>query len=99
MLHRTVWRLRNGDIPEGHEIDHTCGSRDCCNPLHLRCITRAEHLDSTNRERYSARNADARRYWLLHKPTGAALGELFGVSFSAACEWIREWRKEQHETS
>ena len=25
--------------------------------------------------------------------TGTALGEKFGVSFGAACKWIRKWKK------
>lgn len=27
-----------------------------------------------------------------YKCTGTKLGEVFGVSFSSACKWIREWK-------
>ena len=51
-LHRVVWRLRHGDIPETHGIDHLCGSRDCANPDHMRLLTRSEHAIHTNTTRY-----------------------------------------------
>lgn len=92
-LHRIVWRLQNGDIPEGWEIDHLCGSRACSNPLHLRCIPRSTHLDHTNRTRYSDRKSEARATWNLNRRiTGTELADRFGVSFSQACRWIREWK-------
>lgn len=33
--HRHAWVLYRGQIPEGHEIRHTCGVRLCVNPEHL----------------------------------------------------------------
>ena len=34
--HRVMWELTQGPIPEGMEIDHTCGRADCVCPSHLR---------------------------------------------------------------
>jgi len=54
MFHRLIWKLKKGEIPEGYEINHKCNNRGCCNIEHLECISRAEHLDKTNRMRYVA---------------------------------------------
>lgn len=36
-VHRYVWELSNGPIPEGFDIDHgICHNRACCNVKHLR---------------------------------------------------------------
>jgi hypothetical protein len=92
MSHRLVWELKHGAIPEGKEVDHMCKTRACSNIKHLQVLPRKEHLVNTNRERYADRKEAARLHWLEHKCTGIALGDLFGVSFSSACRWVREWK-------
>lgn len=94
MYHRYIWEEVNGPVPEGYEIDHICRNRNCCNPDHLRCIPRTEHIGYTNRYRYAGRKQKAYEYW-LENPTvlGRELGEFFGVSFSSGCKWKREWKK------
>jgi len=91
MYHRFKWLEAGNDIPDGYEIDHLCKNRACCNVDHLQCITREQHLRETNEQRYKERKDKAMRYWEEHKPTGVELAEVFGVSFSSACRWIREW--------
>lgn len=51
MFHRTVYRMHHGEIPEGFEVDHTCGLRCCCNPAHLKSLEGSEHAAKSNRER------------------------------------------------
>ena len=92
MNHRLVWEKAHGPIPEGYEINHMCGNRACCNLEHLELLDRNTHLVMTNEERYVSRKAEAKIYWLKTRCTGTHLGEQFGVSFSTACKWIREWR-------
>jgi hypothetical protein len=41
--HVMAYELLVGPIPEGHELHHTCRNRRCCNPLHLKLVTVAEH--------------------------------------------------------
>lgn len=37
--HRLVYEALVGSIPDGHEIDHLCRNRLCCNPSHLEAVT------------------------------------------------------------
>lgn len=93
MYHRYVWEDANGAIPLGYEIDHICHNRACCNLKHLRCIKGTQHTINHNKTRYKARKEKAKEYWLSHQDaTGQALASLFGVSSSASCRWIREWK-------
>lgn len=56
--HRVMWAAVNGPIPEGFDVDHQCHDpatceaqraidcphRRCCNPAHLKPMTRQENL-------------------------------------------------------
>lgn len=42
LVHRLVWRLLvGGTMPD--ELHHACRQTACCNPAHLRPVTRQEH--------------------------------------------------------
>ena len=93
MAHRYVWeQVNNKEIPEGHEVDHVCRNRACINPTHLQVLDRTTHLVKTNQERYYPRKHKAKNYWLKHRCSGMSLSEIYGVSFSSAGRWIREWK-------
>lgn len=93
MYHRHVWEEVNGNIPEGYEVDHKCKNRACCNIEHLQILKRKEHLIKTNKERYRKRYNKARRFWRRNPSvTGTELGEIFGVTFSTGCRWIRQFK-------
>lgn len=42
---RIAFELASGTlIPDGMEMDHTCGNRLCCNPAHGEIVTHAENM-------------------------------------------------------
>ena len=58
--HRLAWILANGqDIPNGHEPDHTCRNRRCCNPTHIEVVTKRENILRGNG--FSAKQARRKR--------------------------------------
>lgn len=42
-VHRFMYELLVGPIPDGLQIDHLCRVRACCNPAHLEPVTSAEN--------------------------------------------------------
>lgn len=92
MAHRLAWENFNGEIPDGFEVHHKCHNRACCNVDHLELVKITEHKIEHNSTRYADRKNKAKEYWESTKCTGTKLGEVFGVSFSSACRWIREWK-------
>jgi hypothetical protein len=42
-VHRYVYTLLVGAIPEGHEIHHSCKRTLCCNPAHMLALSEEEH--------------------------------------------------------
>lgn len=42
--HQAAYALMVGDVPNGHELDHKCRNRSCCNPDHLEPVTHEENM-------------------------------------------------------
>lgn len=42
--HRLFYKIHNGAIPKGLEIDHLCFTPRCVNPEHLEAVTGRENL-------------------------------------------------------
>lgn len=68
--HRVIYELTYGPIPEGMHVDHTCWSRGCVRPEHLRLLTQAENnqnhpgarIDSTSGVRGARWDPEKRKY-------------------------------------
>ncbi len=43
LAHRIAYEEVHGQIPRGHQIHHTCGTRPCVNPAHLVALTPMQH--------------------------------------------------------
>lgn len=96
MYHRYEWEEVNGEIPKGYEIDHLCKNRACCNVEHLQLLSSSEHRTKDNTGRNKERKDKAFVYWINNPSvSGVELGELYSVSFSTGCKWIREWKQEE----
>lgn len=43
IVHRLVYELSIGPIPDKHDVHHRCENKLCINPEHLEAVTRREH--------------------------------------------------------
>ena len=43
-VHRMLYEIVNGEIPENHDLDHLCRESSCVNPSHLEPVTRSENV-------------------------------------------------------
>lgn len=42
-VHRVLWELEHGPIPEGMVLDHLCRNRHCVNTAHMELVTMREN--------------------------------------------------------
>ena len=75
-VHRVVYEMERGPIPEGLSIDHICRNPSCVNPDHLEAVPQSENVRRGNspelsrarmagNQHYKNRNAQKRLpYWL-----------------------------------
>jgi hypothetical protein len=55
-VHRVMFQLRVGPIPDDKEIDHRCNVRHCVRPDHLRLLDHAENVKRGFRRRTTCKN-------------------------------------------
>lgn len=67
-VHRYMWSLVNGPIPEGLLLDHIKCARRCANPEHLRLATCKQNQE--NRAGLGSNNTSGYRGVSLNKATG-----------------------------
>lgn len=97
-LHRVVWFDRKGPetIPPGHELDHACGVRACCNLKHLRVLERSDHVRITNRANRLERMEELYSLWeFAGRPGCAEFARLINGSNSTTSRYIRIWKAEE----
>lgn len=98
--HRAVCMLANGQPPSSaHQAAHSCGTKLCVNPAHLRWATRAEneadkisHGTANRGERNGHRKLSVPDVWQIRRLAGRLLqreiGDLFGINRSAVSSII-----------
>ena len=98
-VHRWLWELLHGELPDGLVLDHLCGVTLCVNPTHLEPVTPA---DNTRRGR-SARLTPAAVAYI--RSVGGrdqyALAERFGVTQStiSRVKLGKAWRDDEQVAS
>lgn len=105
--HRLVWQHFNGDIPNGHEINHDNGLKDDNRPNNLLCGTSGENGAHAHRnglaDQHGERNPAAKltdnqvaQIRLAYSKGGYTmlkLGERFGVTFQAISKIVKGQRR------
>ncbi len=92
-MHRRMWEMVHGPIPDGMSVLHSCDVRSCCNPDHLRIGTQTENIadmDTRGRRSWAAGvnhpnaklSSDDVRYIRQSNLTLKELSEKFGMGTS-----------------
>lgn len=63
LLHRYVWEVSVGDIPDKLVLDHLCRNRRCCNPRHLEPVTREENARRVSSPVYRDKSLEESESW------------------------------------
>lgn len=56
-VHRAVWEICYGPIPDGIHVAHACDVRNCVHPDHLWLATRKENMQDASRKGRLVRKA------------------------------------------
>ena len=83
-VHREIYELTVDPIPDGHDVHHDCGSKDCIEPRHLRAMSHGEHTS---------------KHFRCQKHPDSPRREWRGISACVECcrERQRRWNAENRE--
>lgn len=68
LVHKLLWELRNGPVPDGLMLDHVCHTKLCVRPSHLRTLTNKQNRE--NRTHTQANNTSGEPGVTQDKRTG-----------------------------
>jgi len=67
-VHRIIWELYNGPIPNKMEVCHTCDNPPCCNPEHLELGTHSKNIkDAYERQCIPSRQGSGNTFAKLNE--------------------------------
>jgi len=92
MAHRIFWELKNGSVPDGHEIDHICKCRACVNTDHLRLLHRSDHKADNNSTRYKHIKEQAEELWRQGWSKKELMAK-FDRCRQTLDKWSKDWRE------
>ena len=78
VVHRVVYELFVGEVPEGMELDHLCRTTNCCRPSHLEAVSKATNVRRGN----GPARAGERERAKTHCPAGH--------EYSVANTWVNK---------
>lgn len=65
--HRVAYQITHGDMDPGLVVDHTCFTRGCVNPAHLRQVTQRENLQNQRATGRTSASGVRGVYWQAGK--------------------------------
>lgn len=115
LVHRLVWSFKNGEIPDGYVIMHTCDNPRCVEIEHLQLGTQPENIadmtrkgrrvsavgTKTNKAKLCENDIPIIRHWLAENHEPYKIANKFGVT-EALIRHIRNgkaWRHVQAEAA
>lgn len=112
IVHRWVYTHLNGPVGRWVDIHHLCENPRCCNPAHLKALTRKEHLHIDGRAKINGRRASVGTYQRnkTHCPEGHEYTpentrvNLKGYRWCKACakakgaSYLKAWRARKKDT-
>ena len=89
LLHRLVYEMREGPIPDGHQVHHQCENKLCCNPRHLELLSLVDHTLETARLRSQRTLTQDLEIWeRAGRPTSSTqFAKILGIHQGSA--WYR----------
>lgn len=106
-VHRVVWELEHGEIPEGMVVRHTCDNPPCAKLLHLVLGTKQDNSTDMIERGRSKKNEDSgkstlsdadveeiRRLYAARKHSQRELAAMFGTSQSWVSKLVRHLHRQ-----
>lgn len=88
-VHRFMWELVHGRVPEGLELDHLCRNRLCMNPDHLEVVTHRENMRRSPCTKLDPGAVNEIRRLARSGVSNAEIGRRLGLSHGYVCRVAR----------